>query len=293
MALAVLLLCGCPNASKATQDEPEVKESAGAPVPQTDETRCATGDLEACRRQGVALTKSSPANAEAASSLFAKACDGGNASACSNLATSYMTGFGVKKDEAEAVKLFARACENKHALGCRNLGLAHLKGNGVPVDAAQAAANFQKACEMGAALSCTNWAMALRDGVGLDANEAKAAEVFAKACDQGDGTGCRHLGAMHAMGQGGLPRGDLSAMQWFSRACDAGDKQGCLALGVLQLDKDNTAARESLKKACDGKEKTACEVMVERGWATKSIESGTGKSGLPGSKSEPQPPAKP
>jgi TPR repeat protein len=216
-------------------------------------------------------TDESPRPAEA-NQLFEKACSGGIAAACSNLAMSYRTGFGVERDDKRAAALFKQACDGGHLLGCRNLGLAHLTGDGVAVDAARARELFGFACASGLDLACTNFAMALRDGVGGDKDVERAVQVFSKACT-GDAAACRHLGAMYAAGQG-LVASSKSAELWFARACDGGDSSGCLALGMLRLQEKPDLARKALEAACAQREQAACEIMVKKGWATRRDQTG-------------------
>jgi len=62
-----------------------------------------------------------PKNYLLAMADFRKACDGGNAPACSRLGDLYETGFGVSKDPAKAAALYRKACDLGDAPACERL----------------------------------------------------------------------------------------------------------------------------------------------------------------------------
>ena len=80
--------------------------------------------------------------------LFQKACDGGDASGCSDLGVLYANGQGVKQDYFKAVELYQKACDGGHASGFYNLGVSYANGQGVKQDKSKAKQLFGKACDM-------------------------------------------------------------------------------------------------------------------------------------------------
>jgi TPR repeat protein len=54
-----------------------------------------------------------------------KACDAGDAEACSKLGQQYYSGKGVKEDRVKAVSLYQKACDGGSATGCFRLGFWH------------------------------------------------------------------------------------------------------------------------------------------------------------------------
>lgn len=77
--------------------------------------------------------------------FYKKACDGGNAIGCNNLATLYEGGVLVKKDMAQAASYYEQACDKEEPLGCNNLAELYETGNGVPKDQARAVLLRQRA----------------------------------------------------------------------------------------------------------------------------------------------------
>lgn len=61
-----------------------------------------------------------------AADLYKRACDGGNASSCNNLAIQYANGQGVPRDDKKAADLYKRSCDAGDKAGCKNL--AHMIG---------------------------------------------------------------------------------------------------------------------------------------------------------------------
>src|SRR6202521_1641232 len=73
----------------------------------------------------------------------------GNVNAQVQLGVIYLTGDGVAKDDAEAVKWLRKAADQDNALGERYLAEMYFKGRGVPADIAEAAKWMRMAAEQG------------------------------------------------------------------------------------------------------------------------------------------------
>ena len=86
--------------------------------------------------------------------LFASACEGGDAGACEQLGKAYLSGGGVKADDAAALRLFRKACNQARSDACTDLATMYCLGRGVPRDAPRSATLFREACEAGDAAAC-------------------------------------------------------------------------------------------------------------------------------------------
>jgi TPR repeat protein len=100
----------------------------------------------------------------------------GNAAAQSHLGYMFISGEGVERDAAEAVKWYRRAAEQGLADAQLNLGLIYAHGDGVPANTAEAAKWFRRAALQGLAEAQGRLAQLCYagDGVRQDATEALA-----------------------------------------------------------------------------------------------------------------------
>ena len=73
----------------------------------------------------------------------------GNALAQTNLGDMYTEGWGVVKDDTEAVRLYRQAATQGHALAQNNLGYMYAKGLGVAKDDAEAVRLYRQAADPG------------------------------------------------------------------------------------------------------------------------------------------------
>jgi TPR repeat protein len=132
---------------------------------------------------GVETASSTMGNAKTDLSLeqLAQACDGGDASGCSNLGNMYYKGDGVEQNKGLAEQLFSKACDGGGASGCSNLGNMYYKGDGVRQDKARAEELYSKACDGGGASGCFNLGVMYRNGDGVVKNETTAADYLRRA----------------------------------------------------------------------------------------------------------------
>jgi TPR repeat protein len=194
--------------------------------------------------------------------LFRKACDGGNMHGCSDLGLMHENGIGVGKDEQEAVELYSKACEGSEPLGCENLANMYENGKGVGMDSRQAASFYRKACEGGLASGCTSLGLAYASGKGIAKDLSQAATLLRKACDGADAQGCFYIGNMYLAGMG-LAKDAVQAATFIQKSCDAGYAAACDALGRFYqegsaLPKDDVRALALFKKSCDAGNPSGC-----------------------------------
>jgi len=74
----------------------------------------------------------------------------GHAQAQAVLGWMYMTGSGVQRDDASALRWLRSAADQGNTTAQNNLGIIYAQGRGVPADRAEAEKWFRKAADQGA-----------------------------------------------------------------------------------------------------------------------------------------------
>jgi hypothetical protein len=124
-----------------------------------------------------------------AAELYRRACDGGSAQGCRELASLLEMGHGVPMDRAKALELYERACEGRDALACSAGGTLASASFGAAADARgmrlytqelrlqkETPARLAKACDAADATACHD--LALYGSPGIDPlATAKAGEL--------------------------------------------------------------------------------------------------------------------
>lgn len=196
---------------------------------------------------------------------YYKACTGGDAVACANLAIAYDNGKGVKEDKAQAAQLYEVACQGGDSLGCTNTGWMYANGVGVKKDYEKSLAYYNRACQLGSDLGCYNLGLMSNayNIYGMTKDKMNYVEMNYVACEQGDIVGCGNLGWMYATGSSGAEQSYYNAAKYLTRACDAGHMQSCNNLAVLYdggfgVRQDKRKAIELFGLACDYGIETGC-----------------------------------
>ena len=204
-----------------------------------------------------------PEEASADAVADARACDRGDAQACSNLGVRFEAGDGVPQNADAAETLYGRACEAGEELACANLAALLPERGGSNDDAI---ALLEGACNDRAPIPCLRLAEALvvRDGPG---DAAAAAAHFARLCEGFVMPGCVGLGDLHASGALGTVDLHAAALVW-AQACERNFPRGCMGLARLELDRpvgdrDAGAAVERLVLACYAGEADACAFAAD------------------------------
>lgn len=224
-----------------------------------------------------------------ATASYIRACEAGNALACSSAASRIAHGTGVTADGPLAVRIWERACETGAGADCYEAGLAYRDGELVGADAARALDLFRRgcvrgspaACEEGAELlldhgaaddalglyadgceggrgeTCTRMGDVWRDGDGVTADPARAVAAYRAGCSarHPDAEACASLASALADGRG-LPRDPVTAATSLARACRLGDSGACFGLDAAAgAEGVSEAARSALmatvRAACD------------------------------------------
>src|SRR5579872_593361 len=99
----------------------------------------------------------------------------GDINAQIQLGVIYLTGDGVAKDDAEAVKWLRKVADQESPLAGRYLAEMYFKGRGVPADSREAAKWLRMAADQGDAQSQHNLAVLYTQGEGVPRNLKEAA----------------------------------------------------------------------------------------------------------------------
>ncbi|WP_110558075.1 tetratricopeptide repeat protein [Helicobacter cinaedi] len=222
---------------------------------------CDQGNAAGCFGSGLIYmygANSGVPNPQKAVDYYYKACVGGDAVACANLAMAYDNGQGVKEDKDQAAQLYEVACQGGDSLGCTNIGWMYANGVGVKKDYQKALAYYNSACQLGSDLGCYNLGLMSNtyNVYGMTKDKMSYVEMNYVACQQGDIVGCGNLGWMYATGSSGAEKSYYNAAKYFTLACDSGHIQSCNNLGVLYdggfgVRQDKRKAIELFGLACD------------------------------------------
>jgi TPR repeat protein len=143
----------------------------------------------------------------------------GNVNAQVQLGVIYLTGDGVARDDAEALKWLRKAADQDNALAERYLAEMYFKGRGVPADVAEAARWLRLAAEQGDAESEHNLAVLYTQGLGVPRNMKEAASWMRKSAEQNLAAGEQGLGTFYENGDG-MPPDPFEAASWYRKAVD-------------------------------------------------------------------------
>jgi TPR repeat protein len=217
----------------------------------------------------------------AALATLRKACDAGDAKACSNAGRMLGDGDGVPQDVPAATKLLAKGCAGKNNDACRMLGnaakLLEQDGKQLPL----AISAFQQLCDRDVGGACSEAGWILENTKGPAKTFAK---LYERGCKLDDAAGCFHqarLGhdragfehacRMHdARGCAEAIKGEKSpakAFAFYEEACRLDDqdtcKQGCRAgdAEACQYAHDDKRALELRTKGCAANDAKSCSSL--------------------------------
>jgi uncharacterized protein len=161
-----------------------------------------------------------------------KAAYQGDADAQNDLGDLYEDGRGGAKDEAQAVVWYRKAADQGNTHAQYNLGVMYANGEGVAKDAAQALAWYRKAADQGDANAELNLGFLYHNGEGVPKDATQAASWTRKAADQGDAQAQFNLGVAYKYGDG-VPKDAAQAVVWYRKAADQGSADAQNNLGSL------------------------------------------------------------
>ena len=207
--------------------------------------------------------------------LLSPLATSGDPAAEYEIATMYVGGQGVPKNDSTAAAWLQKSASQGNANAELLLALFYARGQGVPQDDKLGLAWLDKA----AAQSGSDAQGQLRGiyyynrgaydhGVALtpEQSAAKALPGLRKLADSGDAAAQLALGSIYEQGRG-TPKDEAQAAFWYRRAADQGVKNAQLALAVMYRDgrgvaKDPAAAAywENAAKAQDASKAPAAPV---------------------------------
>ena len=127
-----------------------------------------------------------------ASSLFERACAGGETGGCEAGSAALRNADGrTYRDWTRAESFLRRACDRDLTESCWRLGVVYLNGDGVPQDFGRAAGPLEKACLGGRRQACEPAARIVGSGRGVPEDGAKAERLINHGCELGDSNACQ------------------------------------------------------------------------------------------------------
>jgi TPR repeat protein len=219
------------------------------------ERACTYGDHYGCNNQAALIISHDAvpiADLQVAIGLFEQSC-AREPKLCSNRAVMLRDGIHSRIDKTRAAELFSRACIGGDASSCHDLALAYDKGVGVGRDVPRATELEIQSCRGGFAHACTVSGVRYLYGTGTRTDEREAARYFRHACTSGNLWGCGMVGLMVMDGLGGEVRDPDGGRRQMEHACESGSNDTCAILGaVLRAKGDRAGARRWYRKACEG-----------------------------------------
>ncbi len=222
---------------------------------------------EQCDLEAYLLTtgKGGTTDQTRATQTYLRACQAGNALACSAAASRIAHGEGVPADGALATQIWERACETGSGQDCWQAGVTHRDGELVKADRARAFELLTTGCTRKSAIACEDAAeMALsgEDGTGRK-NPGRAVAMLTAGCELGRGDSCTRLGDVHRDGEG-VAVDPHRALAAYTLGCQAGDGAGCMGMARLHEAgplKDLPAAFAEHARACQLGEGSGCRIL--------------------------------
>ncbi len=165
------------------------------------------------------------------------------------LARCFEEGFGVERNQVQAISWHIKGAEQGYKLAQNHLGSCYLNGDGVPKDEAEAVQWYRRAAEQGYAMAQSNLAWCLDTGTGVDVDETEAVKWHRKAAQQGDDTGQFNL-AIHYEWGSGVTEDKAEAIKWYRKAALQGYEKAQEAVDRL-TDELAQAEKDKAQKAKD------------------------------------------
>jgi TPR repeat protein len=120
---------------------------------------------------------------------YRAAAERGDKVAQYNLGVCYANGYGVSKDDAQAVNWYRKAAEQGDAMAQSNLGVCYANGYGVSKDYTQAVNWYRKAAEQGLAIAQYNLGNRYKNGEGVEKDANTALYWYEKSVNNKDADG--------------------------------------------------------------------------------------------------------
>lgn len=193
---------------------------------------CSMGSALACDRAGDALSDEDykVLDLAAAARAYDRGCSLGRGMACWNLSQMYFKGNGLPKDAQKGMAMLVKACQGGNADECNDVALILTKGeHGIAVDLETAYRANRKACELDKDYCAAAAQSALK--VKKDAEAVGHAQQGCSVAD--DSEACILLADLYTRGQG-TAADPAKAKAALEKACKNGDgdEDACKPLGI-------------------------------------------------------------
>ena len=149
----------------------------------------------------------------------------GNMEAQNLLGDMYYNGYGVTKNDSQAVSWYQKAASQGYADSQVNLGFAYKKGQGIDKDYILSAKWYRKAAEQGHNYGQYNLGVSYEFGEGVPKSEEKAVKWYRKAAEQGLAHAQVNLATLYRQGRG-TEENHGWAIHWYARAARQGSPKG-------------------------------------------------------------------
>lgn len=152
---------------------------------------------------------------------FEEQAQTGDSDAQNNLGLCYRHGYGIAKNEEEAVTWHRLAAEQGLAIAQYFMGYSYYSGEGVVKDEKEALKWFYLAAKQGCALAQYIIGCCYNNGQGVDKDKTEAVRWFYLAAAQEDAIAQYAMGCCYHNGQG-VAKNEIQAVQWFRLAAEQG-----------------------------------------------------------------------
>ena len=182
--------------------------------------------LGICYEKGYGVSKD---NKEAVK-WYRKAAKRDNADAQYKLGYCYEKGYGVSADYKEAVKWYLKSAEQGNAVAQYQLGICYDKGRGVPKNYKQSFEWYRKSAEQGYVNAQYELGLCYYGGYGVSKDYKQAFEWYCKAAEQGNARAQNNLGVCYEKGYG-VSKNLNEAVKWYRKSAEQGNASAQKNLG--------------------------------------------------------------
>ncbi|UVK46583.1 SEL1-like repeat protein [Mesorhizobium sp. AR07] len=213
------------------------------------------GNIEAAYLLGDRHVKSRPPDFAEAATWYRRAADSGHQAAARAIASLYLTGNGVAKDDKEGARWLRVAANGGNQEAQVDLANLVLRGAGEPDDTASVAEWFEAAASSGDLIAAFNLGLCFTKGVGVRQDEGRAAQWLRRAAD--GVAEAQYMYARILQDGRGVAAEPKEARVWFARAAEAGVLDAKVALAEMLLNGRGgprlpAAAVQLFERAADG-----------------------------------------
>jgi TPR repeat protein len=161
---------------------------------------------------------------------FSLAAAQGHLYALWNLAACYTTGVGVLQNRKEGIRLFSEAANRGFAPAQSALGLIHENGSGVEINYEEALKWYRLAADQGLSVAQHRLGLMYIRGRGVPQNYEEGVKWIRLAAEQGHDGAATSLAVAYDQGKG-APQDYSEAVKWYRQAAERGYARAQFALG--------------------------------------------------------------